>query len=136
MGDLPKYDASILVVEDVEMMREIEKGLLSLFNCEIEFVTDGNEAIEVFKQNSYDLVFMDIQLPGKNGFEVTRAFRKMEEENNKAPIPIIGITASTLSTEQQSPDYAGLNECLSKPVDLQTFEQTLSKYLSHKRVQG
>jgi len=123
----------VMVVEDNEinlmLTLTVLKDLLpfsSIFPAK-----NGNEAIEIFDKNHLDLVFMDIQMPGKDGYAVTREIREMESDRR---IPIIALTAGIVKGEKERCMEAGMDDYLSKPVDEDYLIHKLSKWLSGKNV--
>ena len=80
---------------------------LRKYNYDITAVVDGNDAIETIKSNNFDLILMDIMLPGMNGFEITEEIRKFEKINNiSKPVIIIALTAATYNNDK--------NKCIEK----------------------
>ncbi len=130
-----KYDFSgkrILLVEDVEINREILKAFLVPFGVEIDEAVDGLEAVEVFAKNPqrYDLILMDIQMPRMDGYDATR---KIRESGNKyaLKIPIIAMTANAFKEDIEMAYANGMDGHLSKPIDEVRMFGELAKYLSH-----
>lgn len=103
----------ILVAEDNLMNQKFLSKVLE--KCEINYVMcdDGELALEKAKEEIFDLVLMDIQMPKMNGYETTKAIRKLTNENKN--VPIIALTASALVDERKKVLEVGMNEHLSKP---------------------
>jgi CheY-like chemotaxis protein len=115
----------ILLVEDNILNQKVVSFNLKKYNYNVTAVTNGFDAIEEIRQKKYDLILMDLMLPGMNGYEITTAIRKYEQENgSEKQIPIIAITANTLDNDREKCFTAGMNEYLSKPF---TSEQLLEK---------
>lgn len=120
----------ILIAEDIEINREIITALLAPTNIRIECAFDGKAAVDMFvsKNGEYDLIFMDIQMPGMDGYEATRVIRASETPNAKS-IPIIAMTANVFREDVEKAIDAGMNNHLAKPVVIDDVLQMLAKYL-------
>jgi len=106
----------ILLVEDNLLNQKVVIFNLKKYNFNVTAVTNGPDAIENVMQNTYDLVLMDIMLPGMDGYEITQAIREYEKANSiESPVPIIAITANTLDNDRERCFKAGMNEYLAKP---------------------
>ena len=106
----------ILLVEDNLLNQKVVIFNLKKYNFNVTAVTNGPDAIENVMQNTYDLVLMDIMLPGMDGYEITQAIREYEKASAiESPVPIIAITANTLDNDRERCFKAGMNEYLAKP---------------------
>ncbi len=103
---------SVLVIEDQEDNRRIVRDLLSSQGFEIIEVTDGVAGVEAAKQHKPDLILMDIQLPGIDGYEATR---RIKADPELAGIPIIAVTSYALSGDDQKAREAGCDDYVAKP---------------------
>ena len=124
----------MLLVEDVEINRIILKELLNETQLQIDEAEDGQRAVEIFEQspmNYYDIVFMDIQMPNLNGYEATEHIRALERMDAKR-VPIIAMTANAYKEDVDHATQAGMNEHLSKPIDMDKILETLSRWLGAK----
>ena len=122
----------VLLVEDIEVNREIAKMVLSEMELAIDEAPDGTDAVEMFKKsplNYYDAVLMDIQMPTMNGYEATRAIRKLSRADSKT-VPIIAMTANAFDEDKNNVLEAGMNDHIAKPLDIPKLLMTLKKYLS------
>jgi CheY-like chemotaxis protein len=120
----------ILLVEDNLMNQKVVMFNLKKLNCEITTVSNGKEALENFKNNSYDLILMDIMLPEMNGYEITTEIRKFEKlKEVKNPVTIIALTANTYENDKEKCLSVGMNEYLSKPFSAQQLIKTIEKYI-------
>lgn len=126
--DLKLSNSKILHVEDVVHNRELVKYYLEEYNVELHEAESGQEALEILETLTPDLIFMDIQMPGLNGYETTKIIR--ENEKLKA-IPIIAITANATSEEieKYSPIF---DEYLIKPIAENKFKKIIVKYLEYE----
>ncbi len=106
----------ILLVEDNLLNQKVVMFNLKRQNYQITAVTNGDDALREIKNNSFNLVLMDIMLPGKNGFEITRDIRNYEKEKGISnAVPIIALTANTMDNDRDKCIEAGMNGYLSKP---------------------
>ncbi len=121
------FDKKVLVVEDNQSNQLFIKILLEDMNVECDLANDGLEAIEMFKTGSYDAVFMDENMPNMSGIEATRHILDYEKETNLPHTPIIALTANALKGDRERFLSAGMDEFLSKPLEIQTLNMTLSK---------
>lgn len=120
----------ILLAEDNELNREIATEFLSATGVMIEEAVDGKQAVELFQKSPvgyYNLIFMDIQMPKMNGYEAARAIRSMDRPD--CDLPIIAMTANAFSDDIRMTKEAGMNEHISKPIDIQKLYQVLEEFL-------
>ena len=125
----------VLMVEDNELNMEIAVEIIEEIGAKVESAYDGREAVEMFEgsqEGYYDLIFMDIQMPRMNGYEATRAIRAMDREDAKR-IPIIAVTANAFTDDRISSRQAGMNEHLSKPINIEALEKCMGQYLKERR---
>jgi len=127
--DIDKYDnAKILLAEDNKTNQEIMIGLLEGSGIEIDIVENGYDAVgKLQKDSSYDLVFMDVQMPVMDGIEATKQIR--EKGIN---VPIIALTANAMNEDIKNSLNAGMNEHMSKPIKVEELYQVLGRYISKK----
>ncbi|MBQ7476465.1 MAG: response regulator [Selenomonadaceae bacterium] len=122
----------ILLVEDIEVNREIAKMVLYEMELEIDEAVDGVDAVEMFEKsplNYYDAVLMDIQMPKMNGYDATRAIRNLPRADSKTT-PIIAMTANAFDEDKNNVLEAGMDDHIAKPLDISNLLATLKKYLS------
>lgn len=115
----------ILLVEDNILNQKVVSFNLKKYNYTVIPVRNGVEALEAVRTDNFDLILMDLMLPGMNGYEITTEIRKFEKETGaEKQIPIIAITANTLDNDRERCMNVGMNEYLSKPF---TAEQLIDK---------
>ena len=110
----------ILLAEDNELNREIAEEIIGSTGVQIECVENGQEALEKFQEKEpgyYNLIFMDVQMPIMNGYEATKAIRKLDKED-AARIPIIAMTANAFTEDMIASKKAGMNEHIAKPLNI------------------
>ena len=120
----------ILLVEDNELNREIAREFLTLAGVTIEEAQNGKEAVEMVEksgENYYDLIFMDIQMPLMNGYEAAKAIRALHRRD--ADLPIIAMTANAFSDDIRMAKEAGMNEHISKPIDIKKLFKAMEEFL-------
>jgi CheY-like chemotaxis protein len=120
----------VLLADDMEINREIVLALLEPTRLEIDCAENGAEALRMFgeKADSYDLIFMDMQMPGMDGLESTRRIRSLDNPKAKT-IPIIAMTANVFKEDIEKCVAAGMDDHVGKPLDLPTVLEKLRKYL-------
>jgi len=118
----------VLVVDDNEINILIAKRILMKWGLNIDFASDGYKAIAAITQNKYDLVFMDIKMPGINGFETAIIIREMDDAYYKN-LPIVALTASTLHDEENKFKESGMNGHVLKPFNPSEIKKVLARYL-------
>ena len=118
----------VLLVEDNEVTQLVIKTMLRKLQHQVDVVGDGHLALDRLANNSYDLVFMDCDLPGLTGYEVAQQWRQ-NEVKLKSHIPIVALTASTLEDAQQRCLATGMDDFLPKPVNLEELDAKLRYWL-------
>ena len=116
----------ILLVEDNEINREVAGELLNSTGLAVETAENGLQAVEMVRNNFYDLVLMDVQMPEMDGLEATRIIRSM---NNKEVLPILAMTANIFEDDRKATQNAGMNDFVAKPVDPKKLFSTIFKWL-------
>ncbi len=106
----------VLVVEDNRYNRLLLEDLLKGWGQQVTLAEDGPQGLRLMEQQSFDLVLLDIRMPGMDGMEVARRVRLGEQERGDAPVPIIAITADADSATRDSCLQAGINGVLAKPL--------------------
>jgi len=118
--------SSILVVDDDRAIRLLMCKQLELFGFKVDQAEDGLEAVRLFENNRYCVIFMDIQMPRLNGLQATAAIRHHEEQLCWKPTPIIATTSGGASRELCL--TVGMSDYLAKPVDIEKLEIVLEKW--------
>ncbi len=128
----------ILLVEDVEINREIEMELLQLTGAVVDLAEDGQKAVELFDNSvpgTYDIILMDIQMPVLNGYEASKVIRAKNREDAKK-IPIIAMTADVFLESKEAALAAGMNDQIAKGSDTVYLYEMIARYWkdSSKRI--
>jgi PAS domain S-box-containing protein len=116
----------VLLVEDNQVNRTFFSKLLKIKGMSCDTATDGLDAIKMWEIKDYDLIFMDCQMPVMDGYDATREIRK--RETGKKHTPIIAMTAYAMKGDAQKCIECGMDDYLSKPVDIGQLELILFKY--------
>lgn len=120
----------LLLAEDNGLNAEIAMTILQDADAEVELAADGKIAVDKLQDvpvGYYDAILMDIQMPNMNGYEATKAIRKLTDE--RAKIPIIAMTANAFEEDRQAALAAGMDDYVAKPVEISELFQTIMKNL-------
>jgi CheY-like chemotaxis protein len=123
-----RFHARVLVVDDYIDNQDLARSLLERMECEVDVAEDGEEALSMFRNGEYDLLFMDIQMPVLDGYEATRRIRAMEGDGRHTPI--IALTANALEGDREKCLAAGMDDYIAKPFRGEDIENVLLKFLS------
>lgn len=121
----------VLLVEDIELNREIAEVILTESGFLVESASDGTDAVEMVKRSEeyyYDVILMDIQMPIMNGYEATRTIRTLPRKDVK-DMPIIAMTANALEEDKEAAIKNGMNAHIAKPLDIGIFMEVLSRFV-------
>ncbi len=118
----------ILVAEDDEMNRALMEDIFQNMGCLFEFAVDGNQVVEKYKQEDFDLILMDIRMPKKDGIQAAREIRAMAKKR----VPIIALTASMVDHEKQTCLEAGIDDFIFKPIIIKDLKNKMTRYLYRK----
>ncbi|MCL6474925.1 MAG: response regulator [Firmicutes bacterium] len=117
----------ILLVEDNEVNRKVAVRMLQKLGCEVDIATDGRQAIDKTAQQQYDLVFMDVYMPGMDGYEATRLIRQREEAMGSHQV-IIAMTANAMEGDRELCLQAGMDDYLAKPFREADLRQAIARW--------
>lgn len=121
----------ILVVEDNNINRYALVSMINKWTHEAVGAGNAEEALDMLASERFDLVLMDVQMPGMNGLEATQIIRSGERENIDPAIPILAISAYVMPGDRETFMEAGMNEYFSKPVDMNALKKYLDAFGSH-----
>ena len=130
LEDLKFEGKRILLVEDHPVNAEIAKNVLQMTGLEVEWVMDGEAAVERMagsNEGEFDLVFMDIQMPNMDGYQATAAIRAMTTYARR--IPIVAMTANAFADDIRKAKEVGMNDHISKPIDFKELAKILQKWI-------
>jgi signal transduction histidine kinase/DNA-binding response OmpR family regulator/HPt (histidine-containing phosphotransfer) domain-containing protein len=123
--------AQILLVEDNEINREFAEELLRSLEIVVSIAVNGLEAVEMVKQQPYDAILMDVQMPLLDGLEATRRIRALSEteDDRFARIPILAMTALAMAGDREKSLAAGMNDHITKPIDPKYLKSLLARWV-------
>ena len=105
----------ILILEDDWANQEVIKGLLNHIGINVDIASNGNEGMNLFLNNDYDLIFVDCYMPEMDGFEFAKNVRKLELQHERKRTPLIALTASALPTTEEKCLASGMDDFIAKP---------------------
>ena len=121
-------DARVLVVDDQPFNRDVVQGLLAVVGITPQVAENGQVALDILRDSkeTFDLILMDVQMPVMDGLTATRAIRSQERF---AALPIVAMTAHTMTHEKEKSKAAGMNDHIGKPFDEAGFYRVLAKWI-------
>lgn len=129
-GGEPKrqYSAKVLLVEDNLINQRVAQRVLERLGCEVQVVGDGEQAVAAYAQDAYEFILMDMQMPIMDGLEATRRIRALETAGKR--VPIVALTADVMTGTLERCLDAGMDDYLSKPLDVSRLQEVLDRFLS------
>ena len=128
----PHRQARILLAEDNLTNQAVAEAMLNKLDYCAHLVANGEEALHALRENDYDLVLMDCEMPTMDGYEATRRIRDCRAGTRDPHIPIIAITADAMTGDREKCLQAGMSDYIAKPVELQKLAHVLEKWLNLK----
>jgi two-component system, sensor histidine kinase and response regulator len=125
----------ILLAEDNPVNQRVAVGLLEKRGYKVTVAADGRQALAAFRKGTFDLVLMDLQMPGVGGLEVTAEIRK-RERGTKSRLPIIAMTAHAMKGDRERCLEAGMDGYVSKPIQAESFFEAIDQALVAPRAPG
>ncbi len=122
------WGAKILLVEDNEINQQIALELLEEQQIQVDVAENGQKAVNMVQQTSYDGVLMDLQMPVMDGFEATRWIRTLEDDSGR--LPIIAMTANAMAGDRERVIDAGMVDHIAKPIDVDDMFETMKKHIT------
>lgn len=119
---------TVLLVEDNLINQKVMKSLLERVGADVIIAGNGKEGVEMYAEQKYAMVFMDIQMPIMDGYETARQIRAQEQQTGEYT-PIIAVTAHSMIGEREKCLNAGMDDYISKPVDFELMTQMIQSYL-------
>jgi len=128
----------VLLAEDNLVNQQLAKRMLQILGCEVDLAANGMEALSAFDAGSYDVIFMDCQMPEMDGLQASMAIRQREKASCPRPlegtvvphaVPIIAVTGQVSEHDRGTCLAAGMNDFLTKPFRLHDIEAMLKKWL-------
>lgn len=126
--DLSKNDLKILLVEDNIINQKVATAIFSSIGKNVKIANNGQEGLDNFKKENFDLIFMDIQMPIMDGYEAAKQIRKFEEQENRTEkVSIIAMTANALKGEKEKCLSFGMTDYLSKPFKPEDLYKVITR---------
>lgn len=122
----------VLVVEDYFINQEVTVEMLEILGCQVDVAEEGNQAVAMAKENHYDLIIMDLQIPGIDGIEATKQIRNFPRQEE--PLIILALTASAMLGDKEKCIKAGMDDYIAKPMEFSTLEEKFRKFFSNRMV--
>ncbi len=122
-------DKSVLLVEDNIVTQALAEQILSEMGFNVTIANNGLEAVDSVKNNTFDLIFMDVQMPVMNGYKATQKIREIEKLKGERH-PILAMTANAMSGDRERCLESGMDDYLSKPVVIEELQKKISFWLS------
>ena len=123
---------TVLLIEDNEINQEVVLAFLLRLGARVDIAENGVEGLSFWRMhaNKYDLILMDCQMPHMDGYEATLLIRKEEKVSNTTkPIPIVALTANAMPDDRKRCFSVGMNDYITKPIDIELFNRTLIKWI-------
>lgn len=136
VSDISQFDCRILLAEDNITNQIVAEGMLELFGCKVDLVMNGKEAVQAVRDQKYDLVLMDCQMPELDGYSATGEIRELEKSTGKSRLPIVALTAHAMSGDRERCISAGMDDYLSKPLRQDQLGAVLEKWLLDLKLDG
>ena len=121
------YGAKVLLVEDNEFNQEVACDLLRNAHMQVDVAANGEDALKMLDENTYDGILMDIQMPVMDGFEACRILRR---DKRFGHLPVIAMTANAMAGDKEKCLAAGMNSYISKPIKVKDMFTTLAQWIS------
>lgn len=119
----------VLIAEDSTVIQNITKSVLKFQNFDIKAVKNGQQVMDLLKNETFDVILMDINMPIMDGMECSRRIRALSD-TQKSNIPIVAITGNAKNYSMEDFKVAGINEYLPKPLNFDHLVNTVKKYTS------
>jgi signal transduction histidine kinase/ActR/RegA family two-component response regulator len=123
-----------LIVEDNLINQKVLYKLLNKLNIPSDIANDGKEAVSLYNENDYDIIFMDLHMPEMDGFEATKKIHSLTKYKLRN-IPIIAVTASAFDEDKTKAIASGMDDFVSKPIVLKNLEETIAKQMEQPHYQ-
>ena len=133
--NLPRIEARVLLAEDNGVNQVVARNMLKALGCTWEIVPNGQEAVTAFEREHYDIILMDCQMPGMDGYEATRLIREIERASGSGlRRPIVALTANALVGDAEQCLAAGMDAHLAKPYTRKQLASILARWLPAEHV--
>ena len=120
----------LLAAEDNPTNQQVLAAVMGSLGIAVDIVGDGREALEAWRDGSYDLILMDIQMPVMDGMEAARAIREIEAEGGRRKTPILALTANALNHQVEEYLAAGMDGHVAKPIEISKLYDAIGRALN------
>ena len=129
LANAPPADTrTVLLAEDNLVNQQVAKNVLERLGHQVDIASNGRVALEMLEKKSYDVIFMDVQMPEMDGIDATQRIRQLDDARSQ--IPIIAVTANAMSGDRETYLEAGMTEYVSKPFSTKDIENALKTVFS------
>ena len=118
----------VLIAEDNQLSQKVVRGMMQKLGVNHTIVNNGREAVQAVMHEKFDIVLMDCDMPFVDGYTATQEIRRWEKQEHRQPMPILALTAHILEEQKQKALNSGMNEHLSKPIELGDLQSALLKW--------
>jgi len=118
----------VLVAEDHIINQKLIKNILNGFDIIVDIANNGEEAVKQYKEECYDMIFMDIQMPIMSGVEATKKILEYEKENSLEHTPIVALTANVIESDKDKYLNSGMDRYLKKPIEVEELVGIIEEY--------
>jgi len=122
---------AVLLIEDDEVNQIVAGKMLEAIGCVVDIAGDGAQGLAKFRENEYDIVFVDGKLPGKNGIEVADDLRRHKPQGRQ--VPLVAMTAYAMKGDRERFIAAGMDDYISKPLDSRALAEIVQRWTARKR---
>lgn len=123
----PNFGYRVLLADDNDFNRQLACALLEEHGCHVTLAEDGACAVASFREHPFDLILMDVNMPGMDGLEAARSIRGIEQSRGSHRIPIFAVTATAAPEERRACLASGMDDVLAKPLSVSDVEEGLKK---------
>ena len=124
----------ILLVEDDPCFGSVLKSYLELSDYEVTLCVNGNDGLEAFRKDKFDICLLDVMMPEMDGIETFNKLKEYWENNNETPAPVIALTANAVVGVKEMFSEKGFTDYISKPIDSSRLEDLIRKYLPDDKI--
>jgi len=128
------HDFRILVAEDNTISTKVIRGMLSKLNLQPDTASNGEEALTAMKEQQYDLVLMDCEMPVLDGFSATEQLRAWESDEKRPRTPVVALTAHILAEHKERARLAGMDGHMAKPVELSQLRELIEHWVAEREI--
>ncbi|MDR3509321.1 MAG: ATP-binding protein [Caulobacteraceae bacterium] len=127
----PSQALRILAADDNATNRQVLAAILEPFEVDLVLVEEGDAAVRAWRDGAYDMILMDVQMPGTDGLEATRRIRAEEAAAGRPRTPIIALTANVMTHQVEQYRAAGMDDCVAKPIRLDALYAAMTRAVDH-----